>query len=82
MDLYSRKTIVWVLSDTLEAKWVVEAVEKAKAARKKGNPRILHTDRGIQYICSEYVKATEGIQMSYSKKAYPWTMPAPNPSTR
>ena len=30
MDLYSRKIISWVLSDTLETKWVVEAVNKAK----------------------------------------------------
>ena len=30
MDLYSRKIISWVLSDTLEAKWVIEAIEKAK----------------------------------------------------
>lgn len=72
MDLYSRKIIGWVLSDTLEAKWVVEAVEKAKAARGTARPRILHTDRGIQYTSSDYAKATEGIQRSYSKKAYPW----------
>lgn len=72
MDLYSRKIIGWVLSDTLEAKWVVEAVEKAKAARGAARPRMLHTDRGIQYTSSDYVKATEGIHRSYSKKAYPW----------
>ena len=29
MDLYSRKIISWVLSNTLEAKYVVKAVEKA-----------------------------------------------------
>ena len=28
MDLYSRKIIAWVVSDTLEAKYVVEAVEQ------------------------------------------------------
>lgn len=72
MDLYSRKIIAWVLSDTLEAKWVVEAVEKAKAARNKDKPRILHTDRGIQYVCRDYAEATEGMQRSYSRKAYPW----------
>lgn len=33
MDLFPGKIIAWVLSDTLEAKWVVDAVEKAKAAR-------------------------------------------------
>lgn len=72
MDLFSRKIIAWVLSDTLEAKWVVEAVEKAKAARDVDKPKILHTDRGIQYMCHDYVEATEGFRRSYSKKAYPW----------
>lgn len=72
MDLYSRKIVAWVLSDTLEAKHVIEAVGKAKAAREVEQPLILHSDRGIQYVCKDYVEATEGIQRSYSKKAYPW----------
>ena len=72
MDLYSRKIISWVLSDTLEAKYVVKAVEKAKRRRGVEKPLILHTDRGIQYVCREYVEATAGIKRSYSKKAYPW----------
>lgn len=33
MELYSRKIIAWVLSDTLEAKHVTKAVRKAKQAR-------------------------------------------------
>lgn len=72
MDLYSRKIISWVLSDTLEAKYVVKAVEKAKRKRGVEKPLILHTDRGIQYVCREYVEATAGMKRSYSKKAYPW----------
>ena len=32
MDLYSRKIIAWELSRTLEAKWVVETINKAKKA--------------------------------------------------
>lgn len=72
MDLFSRKIISWVLSDTLEAKWVIEAVEKAKKARKGANPKVLHSDRGIQYTCSAYQEATKGTTLSYSKKAYPW----------
>lgn len=72
MDLYSRKIIAWVLSDTLEAKYVVKAVEKAKRRRGVEKPLILHTDRGIQYVCREYVEATAGMKRSYSKKAYPW----------
>ena len=72
MDLYSRKIISWVLSNTLEAKYVVKAVEKAKRRRGVEKPLILHTDRGIQYVCREYVEATAGMKRSYSKKAYPW----------
>lgn len=72
MDLYSRKIISWELSDTLEAKYVVKAVEKAKRRRNVEKPLILHTDRGIQYVCREYVEATAGMKRSYSKKAYPW----------
>lgn len=72
MDLYSRKIIAWVMSDTLEAKHVIEAVEKARKRRNVEKPLVLHTDRGIQYVCKEYVKATEGMMRSYSRKAYPW----------
>jgi len=70
--LYARKIVSWVLSDTLEAKHVVKAVEKAKKRRNVEEPLILHTDRGTQYVCREYREATMGIQRSYSKKAYPW----------
>lgn len=72
MDLYSRKIISWVLSTTLEAKWVVEAINKAKLARNITKPLVMHSDRGIQYTCSEYQQATKGFMNSYSKKAHPW----------
>ena len=41
MDLYSRKIISWVLSDTLETKWLVEAVNKAKVLRHVDNYRLI-----------------------------------------
>ena len=72
MDLYSRKIIAWELSRTLEAKWVVETINKAKKARKHDKPLVIHSDRGIQYTCSAYKEATEGFIKSYSKKAFPW----------
>ena len=72
MDLYSRKIIAWELSRTLEAKWVVETINKAKKARKIDKPLVMHSDRGIQYTCSAYKEATEGFINSYSKKAFPW----------
>ena len=72
MDLYSRKIISWILSDTLETKWVVEAVNKAKSARNVIKPLIIHSDRGRQYTSKDYKDATDQLLLSYSKKAYPW----------
>lgn len=72
MDLYSRKIISWVLSPTLESKWIVQAINKAKAIRNVKAPLIIHSDRGIQYTCEAYRKATRDMITSYSKKAYPW----------
>lgn len=68
MDLYSRKIIAWVLSETLEASHVVECIEKAKKIRRITHPLILHTDRGCQYVSDAFCKATEGMLTSYSKK--------------
>ena len=69
MDLYSRKIIAWVLSDTLEAKWVTEAVAKAQKARKVSRPLIIHSDRGRQYVSHDYISITTDMQRSYSKKS-------------
>ena len=44
MDLYSRKIIAWVLSETLEASHVVECIEKAREIRRITRPLIIHTD--------------------------------------
>lgn len=72
MDLFSRKIIAWALSDTLEAKWVVEAIEQAKRNRYIKDALVLHSDRGAQYTCSAYHEAAKGFICRYSKKAYPW----------
>ncbi len=72
MDLYSRKIVAWVLSTTLEAKWVIKAIQMAKKARGITKPLVSHSDRGIQYTCDAYQEATKGFVNSYSKKAYPW----------
>ena len=72
MDLYSRKIIAWVLSDTLEAKWIIEAVRKAKCVRKVKKPLLIHSDRGGQYVSSDYINITADMQRSYSQKSYPW----------
>ena len=72
MDLYSRKIIAWVLSQSLEAIHVVECVNKAKQMRNVTSPLVFHSDRCIQFVSQAFQKVTEGMINSYSKKAYPW----------
>ena len=72
MDLFSRRIIAWRLSETLEAKWVVECIEEAKEYRAIARPLIIHSDRGSQYISHVYIEALGKIKPSYSKKASPW----------
>ena len=72
MDLFSRKIIAWTLSETLEVSCVIDTINKAQARRNIDQPLIIHSDRGSQYVAKEYKKATENMQRSYSKKAFPW----------
>ena len=57
---------------TLEVSCVIDTINKAKARRNIDQPLIIHSDRGSQYVAKEYKKATENMQRSYSKKAFPW----------
>lgn len=72
MDLFSRKIIAWRLSDTLEAKWVVECILEAKRSRRIAKPLVLHSDRGSQYVSGVYMDALGTLMPSYSQKASPW----------
>ncbi len=71
MDLFSRKIIAWTLSETLEVSCVIDTINKAKARRNIDQPLIIHSNRGNQYVATEYKKTTENMQRSYSKKAFP-----------
>ncbi|APC40317.1 IS3 family transposase [Clostridium estertheticum] len=72
MDLYSRKIIAWTLTETLQVSCVIDTINKAKDNREMINPIIIHSDRGSQYVSSEYKKVTTNMTTSYSKKAFPW----------
>ena len=51
---------------------MIDTINKAKARRNIDQPLIIHSDRGSQYVATEYKKVTENMQRSYSKKAFPW----------
>lgn len=56
-DAYSRKIIGWHLGSTLEAKHTIIALQMAIKQLPKGTVNVIHhSDRGIQYCCSDYIK--------------------------
>lgn len=75
IDLADRKVIGWALSDNMEAKnTTVSAFQMARANRKIGDTLIFHSDRGVQYACSEFRQQLVGspIIQSMSRKGNCW----------
>jgi len=73
-DAYSRKIIGWSLSDTLEAKNAVEALRMALRQLPVHVTEIYHhSDRGVQYCSSEYVKLLKkkNIKISMTENGDP-----------
>ena len=58
IDAFSRKVVGWALADHLEARLAIEALDMAIAARDPAPGLIHHSDRGVQYASSEYVRGS------------------------
>lgn len=75
LDLADRKIIGWALSDTMEASQTsVPAWKMAVKNRPITSQLIFHSDRGIQYACSEFRRQfTEmPVLQSMSRKGNCW----------
>lgn len=55
MDLYSRRVIGWSISKRIDGDLAVAALRMAIEQRKPGPGCIHHSDRGVQYLCDDYV---------------------------
>lgn len=68
IDVYSRYTVGWSLSNTMTAEWCVECLEQAIA--EHGKPEIINSDQGSQFTSKEYVDCLKGhsIQISMDGK--------------
>ncbi len=51
---------------------MANTVRKAMKYRKVTDPLVLHSDRGSQYVSKAYLEAASKLQLSYSKKGYPY----------
>jgi transposase InsO family protein len=66
-DAYSRKIIGYHVADTLEAIHTLKALKMAlRQAAGPLNDLIHHSDRGIQYCCSDYVKLLQDNHIAIS----------------
>jgi transposase InsO family protein len=74
LDLCSRRTVGWSMSESLERTLVVDALKMAYRQRNPGAGLIHHSDRGVQYASEEYRKllTSYGMRMSMSRKGDCW----------
>lgn len=74
LDLYSRKAIGWAISKKIDGPLALSALTMAIARRKPPRGVIHHSDRGVQYLCGDYVAVLDanGIHKSCSRKGNPY----------
>jgi len=74
LDVYSRKAIGWAISTSLDRRLTLAALEMAITKRKPKPGTVHHSDRGVQYLCKEYVALLNkyGFHISCSAKGNPY----------
>lgn len=74
LDLYSRRVIGWHVSKRIDGELAVAALQMAIARRKPKPGCIHHSDRGVQYLCGDYVQLLKqhGFWISNSAKGNPY----------
>ena len=55
-DLFSRVVVGWYLSDSLDASGALQALRAARLTIGPAKGHIHHSDQGVQYCCTDYVK--------------------------
>ncbi len=53
IDLHSRYVVNWFISNSMDAKWVIEVMQEA--IDEYSPPEIVNTDQGSQYTSEEFV---------------------------
>jgi putative transposase len=68
IDWYSRAVLAWRLSNTLDTRFCIDALEEALG--RWGQPEIFNSDQGAQFTAEDFtaVLKTKGIQISMDGK--------------
>ena len=69
LDLFSRKVIGWAISIHIDAEIALAALRQAIAARKPAPGCVHHSDRGVPYLCNDYVALLTEHQFLISNSA-------------
>lgn len=74
LDLFSRKVIGWAISKKIDRHLTLDALKMAVKRRKPPKGVIHHSDRGVQYLCKDYVDylLKNGFYISCSAKGNPY----------
>lgn len=74
LDLYSRRVIGWSISKRIDGELALAALRMAIEQRKPKPGCIHHSDRGVQYLCEQYVALLKqhGFWISNSAKGNPY----------
>ena len=68
MDLFTRNVRGWHLGRTVDAELTITALTRALS---RGRPDIHHSDQGVQYADSRYIRLLGEVQISMSRKGEP-----------
>ncbi len=74
IDLYSRRVVGWALSSSLDHTVALTALQRAVARRRPPRGLIIHSDRGVQYACTDFTQwmTRHGFVQSMSRKGDCW----------
>ena len=64
IDLYSRFVVGWSLSNSMDAEWCKETVERA--IKQHGKPEIINSDQGSQFTSDEFTGFLQQKQINIS----------------
>lgn len=74
MDLYSRKIVGWAISNRIDRALALSALRMAITKRNPQPGIIHHSDRGVQYLCDDYIAELKrhGFAVSNSRRGNPY----------
>ncbi len=69
LDVFSRRVVGWALAKHIDHRLTLEALRMALRTRKPRAGLIHHSDQGVQYACTQYVRELEEHEVCISMSA-------------